>query len=55
MEVVFSGDGASPERGVAAVNTFTAWVDAKPYRLKLILLAHTTVVAGVILLLAIPF
>ena len=53
--MVFSGDGASPEHGVAAVNTFAAWVDAKPYRLKLILLAHTTLVAGVILLLAIPF
>ena len=53
--MVFSGDGASPEHGVAAVNTFAAWVDAKPYRLKSILLGHTIVVASVILLLAIPF
>jgi hypothetical protein len=36
------------------VNTFAAWVDAKPYRLKSILLAHTAVV-GVILLFAMPF
>jgi hypothetical protein len=31
------------------VDRVTAWIDAKPYRLKLILLAHTAVVVCAIL------
>ena len=38
--------------GVAAVNSIAAWVDARPYRLKLVLLAHTVILVGAILLVA---
>jgi len=40
-------------RGAACREYLRSLVDAKPYRLKLILLAHTVVVAGAILLFAI--
>jgi hypothetical protein len=46
------GMGLVRERGVAAVNSISAWVDAKPYRLKLVLLAHTVILVGAILLVA---
>ena len=41
------GMGLVRERGVA-VNSIAAWVDAKPYRLKLVLLAHTVILVGVV-------
>jgi hypothetical protein len=41
-------EGANPKRGGGAVDRVTAWIDAKPHRFKLILLAHTVVVAGAI-------
>ena len=49
------GMGLVRERGVAAVNAFAALVDAKPYRLKLILLAHTLILVGAVVLVATRF
>jgi len=40
LEMVCLGMGLVRQRGVAA-DSIAAWVDARPYRLKLLLLAHT--------------
>jgi hypothetical protein len=31
------------------VNSIAAWMDARPYRLKLVLLAHTVIVGAILL------
>src|SRR5262245_2541070 len=40
------GKPASPNRGGVAVTKVMAWIDAKPYRFKLLLLAHTAILGA---------
>ena len=35
--------------GLAVMETFSAWIDAKPGRLRLLLAAHSMVVAAILL------
>ena len=37
------------EGGVAAMKRFSAWIDAKPGRFRLVLTAHSMIVAAILL------
>jgi hypothetical protein len=49
MRILSRGKGLVRTFGVAGVNTLSGWIDAKPYRFKLLLLAHTAAVGAILL------